>query len=282
MTDERCLRPAIVDAHLHVVSPDTGAFPLQPRGVGRDWWTDKSVDAAAIGTMLHEHDVHRGVIVQAVGPYFTDNRYARAVVEAEPDRYALVVAIDASHGGTEQLAREVALGSVAGVRLFAAGGDASWLDDGRSDEVWDIAHDVGASLVVACFAEHLPALARTVAEHPDVTVALDHCAFASLVGGPPYEAAAGLFALAELPAVHLKVSTNILEAAARAGSAAAFVEHVAAAFGADRLAWGSDHPQSYETTYAEKLALARDASAGMTTVQASAFFGVTADRLWFS
>jgi L-fuconolactonase len=274
---------ATVDSHLHVVSTDTTAFPRQPRGVGRDWWTSKAVDADAIGRTIRTHGVNRGVIVQAVGPYFTDNRYARAVVESDPNRYALVVAIDASRAdGAECLAAEVALGSVAGVRLFAAGGDASWLLDGRGTAVWDAAHEVDISLVVACLAEHLPALAKVIAQRPDVVVALDHCAFAPLDGGPPYRAAAELFALAELPAVHLKVSTNALEAAVAVGSAAAFVDHAVEAFGADRLAWGSDHPQSYETTYAEKLGLARNACSGLSAEQTAAFFGDTAARLWFS
>ena len=272
----------VVDAHLHVVSNDITTFPLQPRGVGRDWWTGRAVDAPSVGSTLRANGVERGVIVQAVGPYFTDNRYARAVVEAEPDRYALVVAIDASApDAADQLVAEVARGAVAGVRVFAAGGDGSWLADDRARAVWSAAADAGTALVVACFADHLRLLAQRLAEQPDVVVALDHCAFVSLRGGPPYRAADALWDLAALPSVHVKISTIVLEAAA-AESTAAFIEHAVAAFGADRLAWGSDHPQSYETGYADMLALARSACVTLDPADAEAILGRTAQRLWFA
>ncbi len=272
----------VVDAHLHVVSRDLETFPTQPRGVGRDWWTDRDVDATAIGATLRAEGVARGVIVQAVGPYFIDNRYARTVVAAEPDRYALVAAIDASGAdGTDQLIAEVERGLIAGVRLFAPGGDASWLGDNRGASIWAAARDTGTSLVVACLAEHLPQLAARVAADPDVVVALDHCAFVPLDDGPPFRAAESLWTLAEQPSVHLKVSTIVLEAVAERGSTTAFIEHAVATFGADRIAWGSDHPQSFETGYREMLLLARAACATLDDLDARAVLGGTAERLWF-
>jgi predicted TIM-barrel fold metal-dependent hydrolase len=274
---------SVIDAHLHVVSADTDRYPQQPGGFGRDWWTGRAVDVEQIGRDLAATGVDRGVIVQAVGPYRNDNTYARAAVAADPTRFALVAAIDAGgpDPGTE-LAAVVNAGPVAAVRVFAAAGDATWLDDERGRAIWEVASRTGTPLVAALFPDHLDALASLVQGRPDVTVALDHLAFPDLGGGPPYPGAAPLLALAELPTVHLKVTTiSLTSARSGAGGPRALVEQLVARFGAERVAWGSDHPQSYELPYPEMVALARDACAGLEPDARDAVLGGTAARLWF-
>jgi L-fuconolactonase len=273
---------SVIDSHLHVVSADTQRYPLQPGGFGRDWWTGRSVDLEQIGRDLDRAGIARGVIVQAVGPYRNDNRYARAAVESDPDRFALVGAIDATGPDPgRELAALVDEGDVAGVRVFAAGGGASWLTDGRGEAIWDVAARTGISLVAALFADHFDALGSLVAARPDVVVALDHLAFADLTGGPPYANAGALFALAALPAVHLKVTTISLLAAVDAGGSGPLVERLVGAFGPERVAWGSDHPQSFEIPYPDMVQLARDACAGLGPAERAAVLGGTAARLWF-
>jgi predicted TIM-barrel fold metal-dependent hydrolase len=203
-------------------------------------------------------------------------------VRSDPARFALVVAIDAA--GTDPGAELTVLvreGDVAGVRVFAAGGDAAWLTDGRGAGLWAAAAETGTSLVAALFPDHLDALGALVADHPDVVVALDHLAFPDLRGGAPYPRAGALLALAALPAVHLKVTTIALESARADGGPRALVEHLVQEFGADRIAWGSDHPQSYEIPYPAMVELARDACTGLDAPAQAAVLGRTAARLWF-
>ncbi len=273
---------SVVDGHLHVVSADTDRYPLQPGGLGRDWWTGRTVDVGQISRDLAAAGVDRGVIVQAVGPYRSDNRYARAAVLSDPDRFALVGAIDASgpDPGAE-LAALVGDGGVAGARVFAVGEDASWLTDGRGEAIWEVAARTGVSLVAALFADHLDALGALVSGRPDVVVALDHLGFPDLTGGPPYPQAGPLFALAALPAVHLKLTTIALLGARDAGGSRALVDRLIAGFGADRVAWGSDHPQSYEVPYPDMVQLALDACVGLEPAARAAVLGGTAARLWF-
>src|SRR4051812_979877 len=273
---------SVIDAHLHVVSADTDRYPRQPGGFGRDWWTGRSVDVGQIGRDLDATGVDRGVIVQAVGPYRNDNTYARAAVATDPARFALVAAIDA--GGADpgnELAAVVDDGPVAAVRVFAAAGDATWLDDERGRAIWEVAAGTGTPLVAALFPDHLDALTRLVDAQPDVTVALDHLAFPDLTGGPPYANAAPLLALSALAAVHLKVTTISLVSAQANGGMRALVEHLVERFGADRVAWGSDHPQSYELASPEMVALAKEACAGLEPDACDAVLGATAGRLWF-
>jgi L-fuconolactonase len=272
----------IIDAHLHVVSGDTRRYPQTPRGFGRDWWTGRTIDADAITADLDAAGVGRGVIVQAVGPYTADNRYARDAVRASGGRFALVAAIDADAGDpVDALEAVVREGDVAAVRVFAVQESSGWLHDHRAEAIWTAAADLGTSLVFAGLPHHLSRIAALCAATPQLTVALDHCAFVDLADGPPYVAAEPLFALAELPSVHLKVTTIGLETAETHGGAPAFVATLVERFGARRVAWGSDHPQTHEVAYPEMVEMARRATAPLDAGDARAVLHDTAARLWF-
>lgn len=273
---------SVTDAHVHVVSSDSQRYPRNPGPFGRDWWSGRAVDAERIGADLAGADVERAVVVQAVGPYRNDNAYARDVVAASDGRFALVAAIDTDGADpAAELAALVDTGDVAGVRVAAFAGEGKFLGDGRGRAIWDIAATRGVNLVVACLAHQLPEVAQLAADRPDVPVALDHCGFPDLTGGPPYARATSLFELAALPAVHLKVTTIGLEQAATMGGARAYVTRLVNTFGADRVCWGSDHPQTFELSYPAMVRLALDATEDLDKDQRAAVLDTTAGRLWF-
>jgi L-fuconolactonase len=251
---------AWTDTHIHVVSDDVSAFPRRAGGPGRDWWTGRAVDGDALVGDLDVAGVARAVVVQAVGAYGSDNRYARSVVDTWPDRLVLVPAVDLE--GTDPAAELVVLmeeGYVAGVRLFGVGVDASWLSDGRGRAIWELAAVSGVTIVPTLFPGDLPALRALAGQIPEAQVALDHCGFPDLRSGPPYQDAPELFALAHSPSIHLKLTSVVLRDASFHGGATPLAERLLASFGPDRLCWGSDHPQTYELTYPGMLALAWDA-----------------------
>jgi L-fuconolactonase len=115
---------------------------------------------------------------------------------------------------------------------------------------------------------------------PNVTVALDHCAFPDLSGGPPYAKAADLFELTALPNVCLKVSCHLLEQAEETGDPRDLVDQLAEAFGADRLLWGSDYPQTHDRSYAALVELGRAACSRFSPADQRGFLGGNALRLW--
>src|SRR3954453_9315399 len=111
---------SVTDAHVHVVSSDTERYPLRLGGFDRDWWTGRSIDAPHVTRDLDAAGVERAVIVQAVGPYSNDNRYARDAVANSGGRFALVAAIDADGDDpTSELEALATGGGVAGVRVAA-------------------------------------------------------------------------------------------------------------------------------------------------------------------
>jgi len=261
----------IVDAHVHVVGADEERYPRRPGGA-HTWW-EQAYDAETLIADMDGAGVAGAVVVQAVGPYGHDCRMAVDAV-AGRDRLALVGSVDMASpdavAGFESL-RELA--DLAGLRLFGID-DAGWLCDSRAESVWQAAAGTGCVLVPTLFPDALPALRRVVEAHPSVPVALDHCAFPDF-GGPG--ATERLCALADLPSIHLKVSSHNLDAE---DDPAGFVSALVSAFGASRVCWGSDHPQHQGNTYAEKLGLARDATRNLSSDERVLFLGGTAARLW--
>lgn len=253
----------IVDSHVHVATADVDRYPLRPTGVGSDWWRE-GADVASLLAAMDASDVDAAVLVQAVGAYGFDCSY---LLDSASDRLAVVDAIDLD--ATVELRP-----GVAGTRLFGVAdpGTPAWLTDGRATAVWDAAAELGTTLVATLWARDLPLLRPLVERQPTVPVALDHCGFPDVAAG-----ATTLLDLADLPAVHGKVSTHVL---AHLEDPAAFVDLLAERFGAERLAWGSDFPQT-PGSYAAMLALGRAASRHLEGADRDHFLGGTAHRLWF-
>jgi predicted TIM-barrel fold metal-dependent hydrolase len=255
--------------------------------VGRTWWTGGDHTATALVAAMDRAGVDRAVVVQAVGPYGYDCRYAIDAVAAFPERLALVGAIDmAGPDPSGDLADLAEAAPLRGVRLFGvegvAGGPPAWLADGRAAAVWRSAGELGCSIVATLFAPDLPALRPLVEARPTVPVAVDHAGFPDLAGGPPYPGLDPLLALADLDAVNVKVSSHVLlDARAGGGDPADVVDRLAGTFGPERLAWGSDHPQTAGLTYPEMLDLARHAVRRLTPAGAQAVLHDTATRLWW-
>ena len=274
----------VVDTHTHVACGDDARFPFRPTGTASDWWrSGGSIDDLLVD--LDDNGVERVVIVQAVGAYGYDCDCAAHATAAHPERASLVVAVDMA--GEDPAAALAALldvppsgARISGVRAFGVGGATTdWLTDGRGAALWEVAGAHGVVVVPTVFADRFDELARIVAQHPTVPVAVDHCGFLDMAGG---DGERQLFALAEFPSVHLKVSSYVLEAGARDdGDPAVVVERLVAAFGADHLCWGSDHPQDQRHDYASKLALARRAARNLDSAQREALLSETGARLFF-
>jgi L-fuconolactonase len=278
----------VVDSHTHVTSLDTDRYPLAPSGLGRTWWADGDHSAPALVAAMDRSGVDRAVVVQAVGPYGYDCRYAVYAATAFPERLALVGAIDMAGPDPPfdlaELAGLAADAPLRGVRLFGVDGTPpTWLADGRAASVWRLASELGCSIVATLFAPDLAALRPLVEAWPAVAVAVDHAGFPDLAGGPPYAALAPLLDLADLDAVNVKVSSHLLlDAQVDGGDPADLVDRLADAFGAERLAWGSDHPQTAGLTYPQMLDLARHAVRRLPPAGARAVLDETATRLWWT
>ena len=267
----------IVDTHTHVVAPDREAYPLSPRPLSGPWYDEAPCSAPELAELMNEAGVDRAVLVQGVGAYSFDNRYVADAAAGAPERFTAACCVDPEGADpVAELSRWLARDEVEGVRLFAlASRGRSWLADPPGRALWECAERHGAHVIVTLFARQLPELREALERFPAVPVSLDHCAFPDVNDPEP------LLALADLPNLHLKVTTHVLDAARRVdGSPAPFAERLVARFGAERVMWGSDFCQTHDRPYGELVTLAQEAFAGLPAEARAACLGRTAERLW--
>lgn len=265
----------IVDTHVHVVAPDETRYPLNPPGIGTDWFRDAPVSVEDYRGLMDGVGVDRATLVQAFTAYGYDNRYVVDATDVDPTRFASMCIVDPHDDPGPTLRRLVTQHQASGARLFAIGNDT--LDGRSSDAVMDAAGELDVRVIVALLPPQLPQLRRLLERFPDVPVALDHCGFPDLTGGPPFAAAGPLLELAGHANLHLKVTSNLLE---RTADPRALVDRLTAIFGAERLLWGSDFPQTHDRSYRALVELGRDACSGLSEPDQARVLGLNALRLW--
>ena len=275
----------LLDTHTHVISPDTDIYPIAPIG-GRqsEWSHERPVDTGGLLRAMDDAGIAQAVVVQASTVYGHDNRYVAASVRAHRDRFVGVYSIDAMAPDAVERIEYWQSQGLAGFRLFTTGstmpGQADWLGHEDSYPAWAYAeaHDIPVCLQMTM--DGLPKLRELMTRFPRANVLLDHCARPDLKDGKPYAAAQALFDMAAFPGVHLKLTNRTLEAAAQGASRPAdFLDAIVGAFGAERIAWGSNFPAAAGTLKA-LAGTAREALAGLPLATQEAIFNGTARRLY--
>jgi predicted TIM-barrel fold metal-dependent hydrolase len=272
----------MIDAHTHVVAPDEDEYPFTPRALSGEWYRDAPCSADDFAKLLEANGVAAAVLVQPVGAYSYDNAYTSDSAARFPRSFASACCIDAvGEDPVGALTYWVRERGMQGVRLFALSRDeSSWLAEPRTFPIWERARELDVHVIVTIFEHQLPELRVVLERFPDVPVSLDHCGFPTQ-NNPPASEARPLFELAELPNLHCKVTTNVIDSVRRAGGdAQAFVAALNEHYGAHRIMWGSDFCQTHDRTYPELVALARRAFGALSNEDRGLCLGGTAARLW--
>lgn len=171
-----------------------------------------------------------------------------------------------------------------GLRLFMGGGatpgESGWLDDPRLHAGWEAATERGLPICVQMPARDAPQLARLLSRYPATRVIVDHMLRPPLDAPDPLAASRYLFELARHPNLYLKM-TGVNTRLMRAGDARpeVFLRRVVDAFGADRIAWGSNFPAS-DATLAELVDDLRRCLACLSPDERHAIMAGTALRLY--
>lgn len=273
------------DTHAHVISTDTKNYPRAPLGGHQsDWSRDRPVNDAGMIAAMERAGVKKAVLVQASTCYGHDNRYAADAVAAHPERFTGVFSCDIlAPDATAVMAHWMGRGMM-GLRLFTTGstmpGQQDWLDDARTFPAWRMAEEVNLPVCLQMTAEAIPALVTVLDRFPRLRVILDHMARPVQEDGPPYKSADSLWQLAKFPGVFLKVTErNFLGAKKGNATPETFFGEVITAFGANRVAWGSNFPTS-ERSMSELIALARDTLSFLPASDREWIFSGTAQTLY--
>ncbi len=274
-----------IDIHPHIISTDEKRYPRAPLGGHQsDWSRLRPVSLEDMIIAMDRAGIQKSALVQASTCYGHDNSYVADAVRAHPERFAGVFSCDIlKPDATETMSHWMAKG-LTGLRLFTTGstmpGQADWLDDPRSFPAWRMAEEKKLPVCLQMTATGIPQLVNVLQRFPKLRVVLDHLARPQQDDGPPYKGADSLWGLAAYPGVYLKVTERNL-VGARAGKATpeTFFGRLVDAFGASRIAWGSNYPAS-ERPLPELLKLGRDTLSFLPERDREWIFARTAQTLY--
>lgn len=276
----------ILDTHPHIISADTARYPRAPLGgTASGWSQERPRTTEQLLAAMDDAGVNGAAIVQASTCYGFDNRYVADAVAQYPHRFTGVFSVDMLAPDASARIRHWRERGLSGLRLFTAGstmaGQADWLADARSFVAWDCAAELGLPVCVQMRPAGMAQLQVLLQRYPKVPIVLDHF-MGVLVDAAKAEADTELLlTLAQHGNIVLKLTPIIIDrvqqlpAALRDG----FFPRVLAAFGAERVVWGSNFPTN-AGTLAELLQRSRAAVAFASASQQEAIFSGTAERLY--
>ncbi|HWC81789.1 MAG TPA: amidohydrolase family protein [Pseudonocardiaceae bacterium] len=276
----------IVDTHCHVISADEHKYPRAPIGGKQSGWAGtRPVTAEGMAEAMDSAGVSQSVLVQATTAYGYDNSYVLDSTAARPEKFIAVGTVDPLRpDAADNLAAVAGKGGLSGVRLFTSGStvptQGEWFAAPETFPFWAKATELGVTVCLQMrlgpATEQLNALLR---RYPSVYVLLDHMAYPDIATSPS-DAGTEVAKLAEHPGLHLKLTHRSLEPLHDKGKeAAAFLDPVLAAFGANRIAWGSNLPAA-EQSLPELVALAEGVLAELPETERREIFAGTARRLY--
>jgi predicted TIM-barrel fold metal-dependent hydrolase len=241
----------LVDAHVHVWTPDTAAWPLAEGATKADM-QPPSFTAEELLATCRPHGVSRVVLIQ-MSFYGTDNRYMLDCIHRHAPAFSGVAIIDHEKPDVAGEMRALKERGVRGFRLYADRKHAqAWSDSAGMKAMWECGADENLAMCLLADPDALPAIAAQVARYPTTPVVIDHFARLGMKGG--LESPEGradlqrLVTLADHEQVNVKVSATLRDA-----------------YGSKRLMWATDCPYQLdrgpageEHSYAASLSLVRD------------------------
>lgn len=277
--------PVYIDIHPHIISDDEERYPRAPVfGLRSEWSKDRPATLEKLQEEMKEAGVAKAVIVQSSTTYGFDNSYLVDAVAGNPN-LAAVGNVDMLQPDAVEKINEWVKRGLVGLRQFTGGTtkefDPSELEDPRSFPSWARAGELGLSMCIQTGPVGLPHVAALAQRFPTVNIILDHMARPDFSDGPPYANAAGLFGLAELGNIYLKLTPRIFGGPDFKGAVTAetLFPKLVEVFGSDRLAWGSNYPAS-AGRMAENLAKARALLACVSHEDQRWIFAKTAHKLY--
>jgi L-fucono-1,5-lactonase len=268
-----------IDAHQHFWNPARGDYDWMPKG---DPVLDRPYAPADLAADLAAAGIDRTVLVQAAASV-EETEYMFGIADATPVVARVVGWVDFERpGDRRQLARLAAHPKFAGVRpMIQDIPDPDWMLSDRVAWGFRAVCDLDLSFDALGFPRHLANFLTLIGRYPGMRVVLDHCLKPAIAAhnAESFRAwADGMSRLADTGAF-CKLSGLVTEAAPDWTTAdlAPYAGHVLAAFGADRVMWGSDWPVCrLRTDYAGWRHAAAELTAGLSGPEQAQVFGGTA------
>ena len=275
----------LIDIHPHIISDDEARYPPAPLfGKRSDWSQERPSTVESLIAAMDAAGVAKAAVVHSSTTYGFDNSYVVDGCSRYPDRLVAVGSVDMLADDVADTLRGWRDKGLAGLRIFTGGStkdfDPSELDNPKSFKAWEMLAELGLPMCIQTGPIGLPQVAMLARKFPSVNIILDHLGRPDVLDGPPYANAASLFEVADIPNLYMKLTPRIFgDVKKDRASAETFFPRVVEAFGAQRMAWGSNFPTS-PGTLAEILATAKAGLASLSADDQAWIFGKTAQRLY--
>lgn len=271
----------IIDAHTHIFTLDTDAYPLADPASAYRPQTDGS--AALLKRRMDAAGVDRAFTITA-GFYGWDNRYAMDGLRGNEDWLAVGVLIDpASKDAPAALEDHVRRGAC-GLRIQRHLFYHQALDDPVSTPLWTKAADLDLTVDVNATHEEYPAVEKRVRQFPQTRFVLDHCGYVSGALRPRENTVAPVLRMARYPNVYIKLT--FLPLASREAypfrDVHGMVRDLVDAFGPERCVFGTNFPAeqySPQADMAQIVALFAE-EIDLSGEERAWILGGTAEKLW--
>jgi L-fuconolactonase len=277
---------SIIDIHPHIVSPDTTKYPLAPLGGTQSTWSsERPTTYDDLLRAMDDAGVAKAAIVHSSTAYGFDNSYVADAVEAVPSRFTGVYSIDVLAPDVVKTFDAWLKRGCTGMRLFTTGStlpdQATWFADRESYPFWEHAAATNIPVCVQMKQEGIPLLRDIMDRFPKVTIILDHLSQSPFKEGPPYSGADEFLTLAKYKQVYLKITPVnwAPKGGWGKGDAHSFFAKFVNAFGAERVGWGSNFPNSVGTMK-EILTKAQESFSFAKASDQDWIFGKTALQLY--
>src|SRR5262249_51948509 len=248
------------------------------------WSSERPTTYEMLLQAMEEAGVAKAAIVHSSTAYGYDNSYVADAVQAVPERFTGVYSIDVMAADAVRTVHHWLAHRCTGMRLFTTGStlpdQSTWFVDPKTFPFWEHAAAKNVPVCMQMKQEGIPLLRQVLDKFPEVIMILDHLSRAPFEDGPPHRQAAPFLALAQYPQVYVKVTPiNVTPKSWGKGAPDTFFGKVIEAFGASRIAWGSNFPNSVGTL-ADILGAARKAFSFAKASDQDWIFGKTAQTLY--
>jgi predicted TIM-barrel fold metal-dependent hydrolase len=276
--------PSSIDAHVHVWTPDTVAYPLG-EGFAKSEMQPLRFTPDELLAQCRAVGVDRVVLIQ-MSFYQFDNRYLLDAIAKQPSVFRGVAVIDHKTPEVGKAMRQLQRQGVAGFRLYAnAQAVGSWIDSREMAAMWTCAAETGQAICLLANPDALPAIERLCGFFPRTRVVIDHFARIGMDGTIRATDLDNLCRLAALPQTFVKTSAFYALGRKQAPyvDLAPMIRRLRDAFGAERLMWGSDCPYQVASghTYAASLSLIRDRLDFLTAEEKKWMLRKTAEKVYW-
>jgi predicted TIM-barrel fold metal-dependent hydrolase len=273
----------LIDAHVHVWTPDTERYPLGP-GYSKERMALPSFTPEELFAHTRPCGVGRIVLIQ-MSYYRFNNSYMLDMIEKHKGTFSGVAVID-PEDRPRQTMLELARGGVRGFRIRPAGRPADrWLDGDGMAAMWKCGAEEGLAMCPLIDPKYLPAVDRMCAKFPDTPVVVDHFARIGVDGAIRQGDLDNLCRLARHKNAHVKVSAFYALGKRQAPylDLGPMIRRVLDAFGPTRLMWASDGPFQVMNghTYRDSIELIRSRLDFLPPTDRRWLLRKTAERVFF-